>query len=377
MASSRKASFKMPPIKESQETRRTRLLAEQKQRRQRLLESSRHIEAFSSLSLGDSDGDEDDSPQIAREGVSAFASMVQPSVNNKAKKKKHKNSSMNKWADKCMYAELLELSNNSQSFGDGLPPDLETAWIAIAPVPSGKRCLAVTHGSSGPTGMIANTTLKSRLVGRTLIPSFPSALPPMTVLDCILDSNWRQNGILHVLDVIKWKGQDIGDSDASFRMWWRDARLSETAPLPPKVVYSQDGSQRQYRFKYPTLLSPIPWHSGLTHTSLLSTVIPAAKSTQKISNLVPALDGTMAMDIGVNESLVVQNCEIASDGLLLYVAEASYEHGTSPLSIWVPLSNNEEDGMLDAVGPLESFALLLQSRLQMDTLKEEDADMEM
>jgi hypothetical protein len=46
---------------------------------------------------------------------------------------------------------------------------------------------------------------------------FPSPLPSDTVLDCILDQNWRENGILHVLDVIKWKGQDIADCESSFR----------------------------------------------------------------------------------------------------------------------------------------------------------------
>ncbi len=46
---------------------------------------------------------------------------------------------------------------------------------------------------------------------------FPSSLPPHTVLDCILDDNWRSNGILHILDVIKWKGQDIADCETPFR----------------------------------------------------------------------------------------------------------------------------------------------------------------
>ena len=46
---------------------------------------------------------------------------------------------------------------------------------------------------------------------------FPSTIPPHTVLDCILDENWRNTGILHVLDVIKWKGQDIADCETPFR----------------------------------------------------------------------------------------------------------------------------------------------------------------
>ena len=46
---------------------------------------------------------------------------------------------------------------------------------------------------------------------------FPSSLPPQTVLDCILDDNWRDNGILHVLDVISWKGQGLADCETPFR----------------------------------------------------------------------------------------------------------------------------------------------------------------
>jgi snurportin-1 len=34
---------------------------------------------------------------------------------------------------------------------------------------------------------------------------------------------------------------------------------------------------------------------------------------------------------------------IHADGLLLYVAEASYEPGTSPLSSWVPISEDDEN----------------------------------
>lgn len=64
----------------------------------------------------------------------------------------------NQWADRCMYAELLEMnpgpaSNPQIDVEDGLPDDLDTgAWIAISGVPVGKRCLAVTYASSGIAG---------------------------------------------------------------------------------------------------------------------------------------------------------------------------------------------------------------------------------
>jgi hypothetical protein len=70
---------------------------------------------------------------------------------------------------------------------------------------------------NGFLSSVPNTTIRSRVLGKPLIPRFPSPLPPDTVLDCILDQNWKENGILHVLDVIKWKGQDIADCESSFR----------------------------------------------------------------------------------------------------------------------------------------------------------------
>jgi hypothetical protein len=68
----------------------------------------------------------------------------------------------NQWADRCMYAELLELNpgpalNPQLDVEDGLPDDLDTeTWIAISGVPVGKRCLAVTYTSSGIAGTGTN-----------------------------------------------------------------------------------------------------------------------------------------------------------------------------------------------------------------------------
>ena len=76
----------------------------------------------------------------------------------KSKKKGKRKGNYNKpskWADQCMYAELLEMVTNDPSWSeenDGLPKDLETGWVAVAPVPVGKRCLVVTHQASGVNG---------------------------------------------------------------------------------------------------------------------------------------------------------------------------------------------------------------------------------
>lgn len=54
-----------------------------------------------------------------------------------------------------MYAELLEMRDaDDTTWGspsraeDGLPKDLEREWIALAPVPKGKRCIAVSFAPS-------------------------------------------------------------------------------------------------------------------------------------------------------------------------------------------------------------------------------------
>jgi snurportin-1 len=49
--------------------------------------------------------------------------------------------------------------------------------------------------------------------------------------------------------------------------------------------------------------------------------------------------------------------EIKPDGLLLYVAQAIYESGTSPLSSWVPLASPVTDEMvsIEKSSPLDVF----------------------
>jgi snurportin-1 len=50
---------------------------------------------------------------------------------------------------------------------------------------------------------------------------------------------------------------------------------------------------------------------------------------------------------------------VAPDGLLLYVAEASYEAGSSPLSSWIPIATSHDtvEAPLSAASdnPLELF----------------------
>lgn len=150
------------------------------------MESERHIDLFAGLSLGQSDDEagSDDDPDIVQEGISHLAPLLprsepdhasvrghethpesstrgapQTPAPSKRKKKRKKatkisNKKTSPWADKCMYAELLEMQETELwgSHEDGLPSDLETGWVALAPVPVGKRCLAISHQGGGAIG---------------------------------------------------------------------------------------------------------------------------------------------------------------------------------------------------------------------------------
>jgi len=55
---------------------------------------------------------------------------------------------------------------------------------------------------------------------------------------------------------------------------------------------------------------------------------------------------------------------VQPDGLLLYVSEASYEPGTSPLSSWIPITGYEKPDEPIGIHPLELFHRLVKRRLQ-------------
>ncbi|KDQ60325.1 hypothetical protein JAAARDRAFT_191717 [Jaapia argillacea MUCL 33604] len=444
MFQDRKASYKVPPSAIidphfSQQARRAKALEEQKRRRAQRVDATRQLDLFADLNLDD-EGDEDEIEEtVVREGVGRFVSMLPDSfastsvaasaaisppdqtiprahIQGKKKGKKRKGKPKgqtsrkpNKWADKCMYAELLEMKEDDP-WTDGLPHDLETGWVAVAPVPVGKRCLAVTHHAAGLAGIAPNTTLRSRVLGKSLLPPFPSCLPPDTILDCILDPNWRYNGILHVLDVVKWKSQDLGDCETAFRFWWRDTRLSELTPLPPPPTADPSSespfqpfpslpghaqnSGSTYRFPYPTSFAPIPYHLDTSILSLSSTIISLARSSRFISIDIPAPfsfplsssnsseEPSMDVDHASSHSSLLTgkgelasiSCEVKPDGLLLYVAQASFEPGISPLSNWIPIIGYHDEESHPGPGvpghahkqperPLDTFERLVGRRL--------------
>ncbi|KAF8328459.1 uncharacterized protein EI90DRAFT_2926250 [Cantharellus anzutake] len=213
-----------------------------------------------------------------------------------------------------------------------LPHNLETGWVALAPIPVGKRCLAVTY-----SGKDYRTQLFSRLKGARFL-KFPSPLPMNSILDCVLDANWEVNGIIHVLDILRWHGKDFTDCEANFRFWWRDSRISEITPLPPSpsmefdfASMAQAEREIPLTFQYPYVFLPVPYYTPpISMEMFLTTVIPAAKMTRSFEvKLPPALPSTSWAGRALQTG-------IATDGLLLYVSEASYQSGETPLSTWVP-----------------------------------------
>ncbi|KAL1744166.1 hypothetical protein HDZ31DRAFT_39336 [Schizophyllum fasciatum] len=417
---SRKATFKMPPASvrdkvAAQEARRQKALEEQKKRRAERFDSARvQLESFANLTLEDEESDEEQGSYVMRDkGVGNYKSvldedpmdqqdLVSEGANlpsqftgkgrrRKGSRFKHKpitpaRKPNTKYADRCMYAELLEMSEDTPWDSDGIPADIETGWVAVAPVPVGKRCLAVTSMPSGTGGTVPNTTLRSRLLGKSLIPPFPSPLPHATILDCILDDHWRDNGILHVLDVLKWKGRDMMECETAFRFWWRDMRLSELPPSvtvpsatstfpsapfvfrassctaatdgltsasnippllpsppanppPPPQGVSGGPGDSEHRFAYPVLFVPIPYHTDTTVPNLLNLVLPLARAGRHIE--VPPIRHIQNVPPQPGQVPSEPQEGMDPDGLLLYVAEAVYEQGTSPLASWVPVRGYE------------------------------------
>lgn len=163
------------------------------------------------------------------------------------------------------------------------------------------------------------------------------------------------------------------DSQYSHRLWWRDTRLTELAQSTPPAIpstSSQSNAHTQYQFPYPTTFLPIPYHTDTTLHALSNHVIPFARSSRSVNIDVPApeelpAEGTMEVDttFRLKSAPVTVSTSVSSDGLLLYVAEACYEAGTSPLSSWIPIASySTSDGhpgdnnpITDQEGPLDVF----------------------
>jgi hypothetical protein len=116
-------------------------------------------------------------------------------------------------------------------------------------------------------------------------------------------------------------------------------KLSEINDLAPPC---STGS-RPPKFDYPCTLRPVPYTADLSHVNLISTIIPLALSPVPYEvRVAPAGFPPSSAWAGSFES----------DGILLYVSEASYTFGSTPLTLWIAPGPLEEGGP----SPLEVFA---------------------
>lgn len=110
---------------------------------------------------------------------------------------------------------------------------------------------------------------------------------------------------------------------------------------------SEGATMSSTAFPYPMTFVPTPYHSNTSLPNLLSVIIPMARSPRTIS-IIPRrpspsgnTEGEMQVDaqsmVGISGGKVQRiEVQVQSEGLLLYVSQATYEPGTSPLSTWVP-----------------------------------------
>lgn len=171
-----------------------------------------------------------------------------------------------------------------------MPENFAENWIMV-PCPVAKRCLVVS--SKGSTRSYARNGYR--------IANFLSPLPggskatdgkysDFCLLDCVVSDLHRT---YYVLDVMCWKSHPVFDSEADFRFYWLDDKLSE---IPELQQYSD--SDRRYRFV------TLPRHPCIPE----------------------AISAVMSSPLPFKDEL---------DGLLFYHKKGHYFEGVSPLVTWL------------------------------------------
>ncbi|GAA5979569.1 hypothetical protein JCM11641_007872 [Rhodosporidiobolus odoratus] len=331
----RRESYHSAPLTPSsaQNRRRRHALDAQKERRTHAIEAARssfrELDFMEDLSLAGSDNSDWEQDVEQHPSLPSQTAQISPVI-SKAKRKAHKPKYVS-WAKNLLtWPETLDLRHS-------LPEGLETEWRAVV-CPHGKRCLVATSTE----GVYGNTILYSRVAGRTLA-RLKTALPS----DCLLDAVWDSSqSVLWVLDLMKWKGQFLGDCEAEMRAFFLSSKLSE---LPSQLYQPSGGNSSNRSALKSTLVLPVPSKAPplmpLTLLPLLNSLAePAAMPCQVLIPAPSSSDST-------SPSFSPQTVQIPfqPEGLLLYLGSAHYESGSTPLVGWVPLRVTEE-GMKEAEG---------------------------
>lgn len=153
------------------------------------------------------------------------------------------------------------------------------------------------------------------------------------------------------------------------------SELPHTSPARQPPSYGASSSEEAsnlYRFPYPCSFVPIPYDTDTTLSHLLTHTIPAARSTRSLSLALPAPtlhssslppfpqttnftfslptpSATPTFGSHLTPAPTLTEVHVRPDGLLLYVAQAAYEPGTSPLSNWVPIGSGNDDAAATTV----------------------------
>lgn len=139
---------------------------------------------------------------------------------------------------------------------------------------------------------------------------------------------------------------------SSRRFWWRDARVSEITSVPPSRRRRKPNGP--LLFEYPTLFVPVPHCSSpIPLATYLLNVIPQARTVREINvpvfvdesiptttsmevdadqqdvfgNKILQIEEGMAVDTSIpgTPRMTTLSARVETDGLLLYVSEASYQ----------------------------------------------------
>lgn len=184
-----------------QETRRKRILDEQKKQRFDYLSHVRNLA-------------EDLWDNADAESVDSQESMeIQVTDDNVSLRRPGKH-----FRNQLMYSEWLV----------EIPDDFEQEWLTVI-CPVGKRCLVVA--SRGSTTAYAKSgyqvgRFQSRFPGGN-----PDSYKDNAILDCIYN---EAEGIYYILDIMCWKNHPIYDSETEFRFFWLNSKLSETPEVMTK-----------------------------------------------------------------------------------------------------------------------------------------------
>ncbi|TNY22624.1 hypothetical protein DMC30DRAFT_391644 [Rhodotorula diobovata] len=346
LARRRRDDFLSPPpaSRDSQHKRRQRALDAQKQRRVHAIEAARssfrELDCMEDLSLaGSSDSSDTEHgealplpPSSTADGLASPLPVI-GETKRRAFKPKFK-----AWAKNLLsYAETLDLRH-------GLPEGLESEWRTVV-VPKGKRCLCATSGSQAGI----NTLLYSRVAGRTL-GRFRTSLPP----DCLLDTVWdAELGVLWVIDLCKWRSTYFVEAPADLRAFFLSSKLSELDTQPYFPPSSPFATQSQTGTTKTLLVLPVPsLASPLLPSTLLPLLEPLAAAPHPAAQDLPvAVLAPYATPAGQLALAPAQtSVPLRPTGLLLYLASAHYESGSTPLVSWVPCGAEVERGDEDKEG---------------------------